>query len=71
MTNVRSITDLNAPIATQLWHADDPRLVTQTHGIDNHRWLHVPSVTRCAALHADDSPGAPIVSTTVVPRALQ
>lgn len=62
---------LNVPIATQLWHTDDPRLEIQTHGIENHQWLHVPSVPSFHARHADDSPGVPIVSTTIVPHALQ
>ena len=62
---------LNVPIATQLWHTDDLRLEIQTHGIENHRWLHVPSVPSFHARHADDSPGAPTVSTTIVLHALQ
>lgn len=62
---------LNVPIAAQPWHTDDPRLEIQTHGIENHRWLHVPSVPSFHARHAGDSPDVPIVSTTIVPHALR
>ena len=62
---------LNALIATQLWHTDDPRLEIRTHGIENRRWPYAPSVPSFHARHADDSPGAPTASTTIVLRALQ
>ena len=62
---------LNALIATQLWHTDDPRLEIRTHGIENRRWPYVPSVPSFHARHADNSPGAPTVSTTIVLHALQ